>query len=186
MFLFTNGVAQYSADIHLPNQVEITRTVFTCAEHPEQNVALRHYLTYSGKVHEISSESDEDMLVITLDDDLKDSYSLYEIKAMFVGDGEKDPVIYCTESDRPFRDDEPVCCGNDPVNHPNHYKTSSGLEAIDVIDAFTEDLKGYECTYTSQVLKYTLRWKHKNGLEDLEKANWYLTRLINKLKKTQK
>ena len=81
---------------------------------------------------------------------------------------------------------ETVRCGNDPVNHPSHYKTSSGLEAIDVIDAFTEDLKGYECTYTSQVLKYTLRWKHKNGLEDLEKANWYLTRLINKLKEAQK
>lgn len=74
----------------------------------------------------------------------------------------------------------------DNVNHPAHYKTSSGLEAIDVIDAFTEDLKGYESVYTSQVLKYTLRWKHKNGVEDLEKANWYLTRLINKLKEAQK
>lgn len=74
----------------------------------------------------------------------------------------------------------------DNVNHPAHYKTSSGLEAIDVIDAFTEDLKGYESVYTSQILKYTLRWKHKNGIEDLEKANWYLTRLINKLKEAQK
>lgn len=71
----------------------------------------------------------------------------------------------------------------DNVNHPAHYKSASGLEAIDVIDAFTEDLVGAEAVYTSQVLKYTLRWKHKNGLEDLKKAEWYLNRLIKKLER---
>jgi hypothetical protein len=28
------------------------------------------------------------------------------------------------------------------------------------------------------VVKYVTRYKMKNGLEDLEKAQWYLTRLI--------
>lgn len=28
---------------------------------------------------------------------------------------------------------------NDPVNHPNHYQTKSGLEVIDAIRAFTEE-----------------------------------------------
>ena len=28
----------------------------------------------------------------------------------------------------------------DMVNHPPHYKASNGIEVIDVIEAFTEDL----------------------------------------------
>lgn len=66
----------------------------------------------------------------------------------------------------------------DNVNHPNHYKTKSGLEAIDVIKAFTEDLKGVEAVDTANIIKYICRWKKKNGLEDLKKAQWYLNDLI--------
>lgn len=68
---------------------------------------------------------------------------------------------------------------NDNVNHPAHYKSKSGLETIDVIEAFTEDLRGCEAVHTGNILKYVCRWKHKNGLEDLKKARWYLNRLIN-------
>ena len=28
------------------------------------------------------------------------------------------------------------------VNHPSHYQTESGIEVIDVIDAFTKGLEG--------------------------------------------
>lgn len=72
----------------------------------------------------------------------------------------------------------------DPVNHPNHYKTPSGLEAIDVIEAFTEGLTGYEAVETGNVLKYICRWKKKNGLQDLKKARWYLNRLIDNVEKS--
>ena len=71
----------------------------------------------------------------------------------------------------------------DLVNHPQHYKTKSGLEAIDVIEAFTDGLQGYEAVETGNVLKYICRWKKKNGIEDLKKAQWYLNRLISKLEK---
>ena len=71
----------------------------------------------------------------------------------------------------------------DLVNHPQHYKTKSGLEAIDVIEAFTDGLQGYEAVETGNILKYICRWKKKNGLEDLKKAQWYLNRLISKLEK---
>ena len=71
----------------------------------------------------------------------------------------------------------------DNVNHPSHYKSESGLEAIDVIKAFTADLKGFEATHTGNILKYILRWKHKNGIEDLKKAQWYLNDLINEIEK---
>lgn len=65
------------------------------------------------------------------------------------------------------------------VSHPNHYQSNSGLEVIDVIEAFTEGLVGIEATDTGNVIKYICRWKSKNGLQDLHKAKWYLTHLIN-------
>lgn len=74
---------------------------------------------------------------------------------------------------------------SDMINHPDHYKTKSGLEAIDVIEAFTSDLRGWEATNTGNVLKYICRWKKKNGLEDLRKALWYLNRLIEKVEKEE-
>lgn len=65
------------------------------------------------------------------------------------------------------------------VSHPKHYKSESGLEVIDVIEAFTSNLKGIEATDTGNIIKYICRWKNKNGVQDLEKAKWYLTHLIN-------
>lgn len=69
---------------------------------------------------------------------------------------------------------------NDPIN-PNHYKQGN-MEAIDVIETFTKDLKGFEAVDTGNILKYIMRWKNKNGLEDLKKARWYLEHLIKKIK----
>lgn len=71
----------------------------------------------------------------------------------------------------------------DLVNHPKHYKAVNGLETIDVIEAFTENLKGIEATDTGNILKYMCRWKEKNGLQDLEKARWYLNHLIDHVEK---
>lgn len=71
----------------------------------------------------------------------------------------------------------------DNVNHPSHYKSETGLEVIDVIRAFTEDMNGLEGYYTGNVLKYMCRWKKKNGLEDLKKARVYLNWLIDEIEK---
>ena len=71
------------------------------------------------------------------------------------------------------------------VAHPAHYQTSNGLETIDVMEAFTEDMTGYEAVCTSNVLKYICRWKKKNGLEDLKKAEWYLKRLIEHIESSE-
>lgn len=68
----------------------------------------------------------------------------------------------------------------DVVNHPPHYMSETGLETIDVIEAFTFDLTGMDAVCTGNVLKYICRWKHKNGIQDLKKARWYLDRLIEK------
>lgn len=73
----------------------------------------------------------------------------------------------------------------DMVNHPPHYQSSNGMEVIDVIEAFTNTLVGIEATDTGNVLKYMCRWKYKDGLQDLEKAQWYLNHLINHIKEKE-
>ena len=75
--------------------------------------------------------------------------------------------------------------GFDMVNHPKHYKAKNGMEVIDVIEAFTANLEGYEATHTGNVIKYICRWKEKNGLEDLKKAQWYLNRLIKNIEENK-
>ena len=65
---------------------------------------------------------------------------------------------------------------NDPVEHPAHYKVG-GIETIDFIEA--KNL-GYNL---GNVVKYITRADHKgNKLEDLRKAQWYLTRAIETAK----
>ena len=75
--------------------------------------------------------------------------------------------------------------GFDMVNHPSHYKAKNGMEVIDVIEAFTANLEGYEATHTGNIIKYICRWKEKNGLEDLKKAQWYLNRLIKNIEENK-
>lgn len=74
----------------------------------------------------------------------------------------------------------------DMVNHPAHYQSKAGLEVIDVMEAFTEGLSGIEAVDTAQVIKYICRWKGKNGLQDLNKAKWYLEHLIWHVENTTK
>ena len=56
--------------------------------------------------------------------------------------------------------------------NPQHY-TSGGIQPIEYIDA---NKLGY---YEGNILKYITRYKMKNGIEDLQKAKWYLERLID-------
>ena len=67
------------------------------------------------------------------------------------------------------------------VSHPKHYQSDSGIEVIDVIEAFTSKLTGIEAVDTANVIKYICRWKEKNGVQDLKKAKWYLEHLINQV-----
>jgi hypothetical protein len=69
---------------------------------------------------------------------------------------------------------------HDPVNHPSHY-ASGKIECIDAIEEAVKDLNGFEGALTANVLKYIWRWKKKNGKQDLEKARWYLSKLIESL-----
>lgn len=64
----------------------------------------------------------------------------------------------------------------DNVNHPVHYNAGN----IEVIDAIEDWKLGF---HDGNVVKYVARHKHKNGIEDLKKARWYLNRLIQKMEK---
>lgn len=68
---------------------------------------------------------------------------------------------------------------NTPIK-PNHYKTG-GMEPIEYMrmKMTPEQLEGF-CL--GNVIKYVSRFQDKNGLEDLEKAEWYLKELIQQVK----
>lgn len=69
----------------------------------------------------------------------------------------------------------------DNVNHPNHY-TQGNVECIEALKAATSNLKGIEAICTANAIKYLWRWKDKNGIEDLNKAKWYIDRLMGEIK----
>lgn len=67
----------------------------------------------------------------------------------------------------------------DAVNSPEHY-TEGDIECIDAIEASMSptEFQGY-CK--GNALKYIWRYRHKNGLEDLRKAEVYLKWLTESL-----
>lgn len=62
----------------------------------------------------------------------------------------------------------------DTIN-PDHYKTG-GIEVIDFMQAklTKEQFEGF---LVGNALKYLSRYQHKNGIEDIKKAEWYVTKL---------
>ena len=71
----------------------------------------------------------------------------------------------------------------DNVNKPSHYN-SSGIECIEAIKAATgEHFEGY---LQGNIIKYTWRYRYKNGIEDLQKAQVYMKWLENYYDEKQK
>ena len=92
-------------------------------------------------------------------------------------------MIQKLEEERFFPDEDEneqagkMAYGNvDMVNSPPHYN-SSGIECVDAIQAATLD--GFEYYLQGNILKYLWRYRYKNGIEDLNKAKWYLDKLIS-------
>lgn len=62
---------------------------------------------------------------------------------------------------------------HDPVNHPRHYTAHpSGVECIEITEHMNFNL--------GNATKYIWRADDKNGIEDLEKAAWYINREIKR------
>lgn len=65
---------------------------------------------------------------------------------------------------------------SDNIN-PSHYKQGK-YETIDIILDRVKHLPGEQASLVGNVIKYLWRYENKNGVEDLNKAKWYLNKLI--------
>lgn len=72
---------------------------------------------------------------------------------------------------------------SDNVEHPSHY-CQGGIECIKAIEASMTP-EGFQDYCKGNVLKYTWRWREKNGLEDLKKAQVYLGWMIESKEKQE-
>lgn len=77
-------------------------------------------------------------------------------------------------------------CDNksDMVNHPLHY--SGEIECIDAIESAVAEIPANEAICVSNIIKYIWRYRNKNGMQDLKKAEWYLHRLMVNYNKNDK
>jgi hypothetical protein len=72
---------------------------------------------------------------------------------------------------------------SDNVNHPSHYN-QSGIECIDAIRA-TLGPEDFEAYCKGNCIKYIWRYKYKNGIEDLKKAQVYLDWMVDSIQERQ-
>ena len=68
----------------------------------------------------------------------------------------------------------------DMINHPPHYNQNK-IETIDIILDITKNLPGDQAYLVGNIIKYMSRYHFKNGVEDVEKARFYINRLIELL-----
>jgi len=69
------------------------------------------------------------------------------------------------------------------VNHPQHYGGDNPHECIKVLESWMpiEQYKGF---LRGNAIKYLCRVGNKDAeLQELKKANWYISKLIEKLEK---
>ena len=97
---------------------------------------------------------------------LKKHFVLPELEIEFEDDSKCDGV----------EPDVEVYFESDLIDNQIHY-TVNGIQPIQIMKAnmTKEEYRGF---LEGNILKYPLRYKHKNGLEDLKKAKTYLTWLI--------
>ena len=98
-------------------------------------------------------------------------------------DDDKPTVLSGQSSDVIALDFSKIKKEEDKVNSPNHY-TAGKTEVIDVIEDAIQDAPTPKAgMLQGQVIKYILRmWLKDNPVQDAEKAEWYLKRLIQSLK----
>ena len=139
---------------------------------PQLNSSQILYAENKAKQEKALDEMTEWQEINGLYDDYeKDAYLEYELNR------ESEEMKYDIESlSRDFMD---ALDRGDNVHHPSHYR-SGNIECIEAIEeALTEEeMRGY---FKGNCLKYLWRERYKNGTEDLQKAYFYLGRLIDNL-----
>lgn len=86
-------------------------------------------------------------------------------------EGGIDPADIPCETLPPLDEIHPKFKKDDPVNHPAHYtQHPSGVECIQITEHMNFNI--------GNAVKYLWKADLKNGLQDLEKAAWYIQREI--------
>ena len=67
------------------------------------------------------------------------------------------------------------------ISHPTNY-TQGKVECIDAIESATVGKNGFEAYCVGNVIKYLWRYEEKGGKESVEKAQWYLNKLLEQMK----
>jgi hypothetical protein len=114
---------------------------------------------------------------------LADDWYLTKIGAIYTVQGEHEDGYYVNEFGTPKVIHKADCeivseesAEFDVVQKPAHYN-SGKYEVIDVIEDSLRDIpNGFEAYCIGNVQKYIARYRHKNGVEDLRKAAWYINR----------
>lgn len=75
---------------------------------------------------------------------------------------------------------------HDTVNNPKHYQLLPGVEVYDIRQALAAKATAAGATIDQfsdydRAVEYLLRMWEKNGVEDAQKAAWYLNKLVEKL-----
>lgn len=102
----------------------------------------------------------------TTESTFKNHFVIPELEVNFEDDSKCDGV----------EPDVEVYFESDLIDNQIHY-TVNGIQPIQIMKAnmTKEEYRGF---LEGNILKYPLRYKHKNGLEDLKKAKTYLSWLI--------
>lgn len=102
----------------------------------------------------------------TTESAFKNHFVIPELEVNFEDDSKCDGV----------EPDVEVYFESDLIDNQIHY-TVNGIQPIQIMKAnmTKEEYRGF---LEGNILKYPLRYKHKNGLDDLKKAKTYLTWLI--------
>lgn len=124
-----------------------------------------------GVAHEVSGKMwkvkyHDGTHIYTTESAFKNHFVIPELEVNFEDDSKCDGV----------EPDVEVYFESDLIDNQIHY-TVNGIQPIQIMKAnmTKEEFRGF---LEGNILKYPLRYKHKNGLEDLKKAKTYLTWLI--------
>lgn len=147
----------------------------------EQFYAVAHFAVPDSYVGDMY-DTYEDNSVVIVDVDFW-TYTTFE-DALAVKDYYGFPMSFeefemryleTVPTDNVMTHDDEVKVVSDMVNSPEHYKQFS-REVIDTMQGMStpEEFKGY---LKLNAVKYLSRYQGKNGIEDLDKAIWYITKL---------
>ena len=81
---------------------------------------------------------------------------------------------------KPAVKQEPLVLTKADATNPTYYHKGK-YECIDILEEVLKDTSGIKAFCLGNCIKYLWRHSHKNGVEDLRKAKWYLEKLISNI-----